>query len=72
MKLVPEWGRVLRYAWSIRLNAIAAIFSGLEIGLPYFEPAFPQGIFAGLAIFTSVAANFARLAAQKGITNVDK
>lgn len=30
MKLLPEWRRVLRRAWSLRLMALAGLLTGLE------------------------------------------
>ncbi|GAJ95776.1 hypothetical protein RRH01S_13_01370 [Rhizobium rhizogenes NBRC 13257] len=37
LKLIPEAGRVLRRAWSIRLIAAAGILSGCEIALPIID-----------------------------------
>jgi len=33
-KLIPDWKRVLRRAWSIRLMLLAGLLSGLEAILP--------------------------------------
>ena len=32
--LVPNWRRVLRYGWSVRLMVLAAVLTGLEAVLP--------------------------------------
>lgn len=69
MKLVSEWKRVLQRAWSIRLMLLAGIFSALEVALPFFEHAIPQGIFAAASGLTAGAAFVARLVAQKGLKN---
>lgn len=49
MRLVAEWRRVLRCAWSIRLLIIAGVLSGAEIGLPLIQDLLPipRGVFAG-------------------------
>ena len=65
MKLVDDWRRVLRHAWSARLMIIAAIMSGVEIIIPYFSDALPRGIFAALSFFSVAGAFLARIYAQK-------
>lgn len=63
---VDNWRAVLRYAWSVRLMAIAAILSGVEVAMPYFEGVLPipSGIFGALAGATTLAAMLARMVAQ--------
>lgn len=71
MFLLPNWKRILRKAWSIRLILLAGFFTALEFTLPYL-PAFaivPDRIFAGLAFIITMAALVARLVAQKDIEN---
>ena len=48
MRLVAEWWRVLRYAWSIRLLVLAGLLSGAEIALPLIQDLLPipRGVFA--------------------------
>lgn len=65
--LKPDWRAVLRYAWSIRFIALAAILSGVEVALPLFVYSFPRGIFAALSLLTTAAAFVARLVAQKNV-----
>ncbi|WP_455296516.1 DUF7940 domain-containing protein [Brucella pituitosa] len=67
MKLVSDWRRVLRYAWSIRLLLAAAILSGLEVVLPYLGDAFPipTGAFAALTFVVTVLAFVMRIKSQK-------
>ena len=36
-KLLPNAGRVLRRAWSIRLIVVAGILSGCEVALPIID-----------------------------------
>lgn len=71
MKLIPNAGQVLRKAWSIRLMIIAGILSGVEVALPFLEGwlPVPTGTFAALSGITTAAAFYARIVAQKGITD---
>lgn len=69
MRLIADWRRVLRRAWSIRLMILAGILSGVEVALPLLDglvPA-PAGVFAGLSALTTTGAFVARLLAQKDI-----
>lgn len=67
MKLNPEWRRILRRAWSIRLIVVAGLLSGLEVMIPILGMDWPPGVLA-LASFVAVAAAFiARLIAQKDL-----
>jgi hypothetical protein len=74
MKLVADWRRVLKRAWSIRLMILAGVLSGVEVilGLPdialYLD--WPQGMFAAASGLATMAAFVARLLAQ-GNTHED-
>lgn len=65
--LKQNWRDVLRYAWSVRLIALAALLSGIEAALPLFTYSFPRGVFAVLSLITTAAAFIARLIAQKNV-----
>ncbi len=67
MKLYDDWKVILKKAWSIRFMILAAVLSGIEVALPYFEEAIPQGLFAGLSALAVSAAFVARLVAQKDV-----
>ena len=41
MRLVANWRTVLRCAWSVRLLVFAAVFSGLEVALPFVDQYLP-------------------------------
>lgn len=71
MKLIPNARAVLRKAWSIRLMVLACLLSGLEVALPFLEGwlPVPTGTFAALSGITNACAFYARIVAQKGITN---
>jgi hypothetical protein len=64
MRLVYDWRRVVRRAWSVRLGALAALLSGVEVVLPLFADAFPRNLFAGLSFLAVVGAMVARFVAQ--------
>ena len=63
-RLLPDWKKIVRRAWSLRLAMIAALFSGAEVVLPMFTYAMPSGVFAGLSFVTAVGATIARIVAQ--------
>lgn len=69
MKLAPDWRRVLRRAWSIRLILLAGLLSGLEVALPFLDGLLPvpPGAFAALSLVTTAGAFVARLVAQKDL-----
>lgn len=70
MKLIEDWKRILIKAWSIKLIILAGLLSGMEIALPLFSDALPQGLFAGLSFLSTMGAFIARIVAQpKGIPN---
>ncbi len=67
MKPIPDWKRVLRKAWSMRLMAGAAVLSAVEVALPFFQPELPRGWFALLSAVTVSGAFVARLMAQRNM-----
>jgi hypothetical protein len=69
-KLVWNWKRVLKYAWSIRLIVVAGLLSGAEVALPLLESILPvpKGVFAGLSFAATAGAFVARLVAQETVS----
>lgn len=65
--LHPEWRALLRYAWSLRLIAIAALLSGIEVALTIFadDPPIGRLLYALISLVVSVGAFSFRLIAQK-------
>lgn len=61
--LISDWRRVLKKAWSVRLMALAAALSGVEVALPFFF-AEPTRLFAVASGVVAMAALFARFVAQ--------
>lgn len=76
MNLVPNWRRVLKRAWSIRLMILAGVLSGIEVilGLPDIQLwlDWQPGIFAGLSFLATAAAFVARILAQTGVSDADQ
>lgn len=68
LALHPDWRRILRRAWSMRLAALAGVLSACEVVLPLFVDAMPRAMFSGLALVTITGAMVARLVAQKGMS----
>ncbi len=71
MRLIPNWKHVLTRAWSIRLMALAMVFSAAEVALQLLTPAalgIPPLTFAALSGLCSAIAFATRLLAQKGLT----
>lgn len=65
MKLITNWKRILKKAWSVRLLIVAALLSGIEVALPFFVDSLPRGPFAALSFLAVASAFVARLVAQK-------
>lgn len=64
VRLVPDWRRIVRRAWSIRLAILSALFSGAEVIVPIFADTMPRRWFAALSFVAVVGAAFARIIAQ--------
>lgn len=66
-KLTWNWRTILVRAWSIRLNLIAAVLTGVEVVLPLYSDSVPRGIFAALSFVVVILAMWARLVVQKNV-----
>ena len=64
-RLLPDWRNLLRRAWSIRLMALAFLFTATEVMLPFFSDAIPPRLFAMLSGVAVAGAFVARLMAQQ-------
>ena len=67
MKLYDNWQDILKKAWSIRFIALAALLTGLEVLLPFFNESVPKNLFAALSFACVSAAFVARLVAQRDV-----
>lgn len=70
MRIIPEWRRVLRYGWSVRLILLAGILTGLEAVLPLAPDLLPMPLeWLALSQFVIVmAALVARFIAQSKVS----
>jgi len=72
MKLVDDWKRILKRAWSIRLILLAGFFSGLEaliqVATLFIEELpIPRGLFAAISFIAANGAFVTRLIAQQNM-----
>ena len=67
--LLPDWKRILKKAWSVRLMALASILSGCEAVLPYAEFVLPRGSFAAVSFVIVTAALLSRFVVQKSMSD---
>ena len=69
IRVIPQWKKTLRYAWSIRLAIIAGLFSAFEVVLAYFPDVLPRGAMAGAAGVASLGAVITRFLLQRKMTD---
>lgn len=67
MRLVQDWKRVLRKAWSVRLNLLAVALTGATAALPAFMGVVPPMWLLALCTIVPLAAAVARLVAQENM-----
>lgn len=65
--LTWNWRSILIHAWSIKLNLLAAILTGVEVVLPLYSDSVPRGIFAALSFVVVILAMWARIVVQKNV-----
>lgn len=56
IKLVQNWRAVLAHAWSVRILALAAVLSGIEVALPFVGAKLPIPDAAKAFVFFSITA----------------
>jgi uncharacterized membrane protein len=71
MTLVPDWKKVIKQAWSIRLMVLAGLLTGCEAVLPLFSDSIPRNLFAVLTMLAIVGGMIMRVVAQKGMRDDD-
>lgn len=64
MKLLADWRRILRRAWSARFAALAAVFSVAEAAMPFILPKFPPRMAASIAAVMAVLSILSRVVKQ--------
>ena len=69
-KFVENWRAILTKAWVVKFNIAATLFGAAEVVVALVQPAgIPGGVFAGIAALISIAANVARIMAQKELAS---
>ena len=66
-RAIPDWRRVLRRAWSVRLMLLAALLEGAATVLPLFTPLEAPVWWGGVVFVVVVAACAARFVKQPGM-----
>lgn len=64
LQLLPDWRRIVRKAWSIRLVVLSGLLAGAEVALPLFVDAMPRNIFALLSMAAAIGGAVARVIDQ--------
>ena len=64
MKLLPDWKKILKTAWSAWLLIAAVFLTGLEVVLPMTELGLPDGVYVALMGAVTSLALLARLLVQ--------
>lgn len=64
MKLITDWKRVLRRAWSVKFSLLATALTGVAAALPVFMDRVPPTWFLLLCTLVPLAAAVARLVDQ--------
>lgn len=65
MKLIDDWRKVAKKAWSSRCMVIAFVLTAVEVILPFFNEDIPRGLFPSLSGLAVAGAWASRLIAQK-------
>ena len=72
MKLVEDWDKILKKAWSVKFSVLAALLGGMEVAVQLVKPAgVPDGVFAGFAACVSVASTLVRVLQQQELSGGD-
>ena len=67
IKIIPQWKKTLRYAWSIRFAVLSGICSAGEVIISYFPDLLPRGAMAGLAVSFALVGIVSRFIVQKDL-----
>jgi len=70
-RIIPTWKKTLRYAWSLRLAALAGLFSVGEVVIAYYPDLLPRGAMAGAAGICTLGSIITRFIIQRKMTDED-
>jgi hypothetical protein len=69
IEFIENWRAVLKRALVVKFNIAATLFGAAEVVVALVQPeGVPNGVFAGIAALISIAANVARILAQKELS----
>lgn len=71
MKLLDDWKRIARKAWSVRLMLAAGVLSGAEAVVPMLGGYLPRRAFAIVVFVVVMGALVARFVAQRSMRDGD-
>ncbi len=71
LRLEEDWKLILRHAWSFKFNALASVAGTVELLVQsgFLGDGIPKATFGAIALVSSLIAMYARLLAQKELTN---
>lgn len=72
IRLIRNWKKTFRYAWSIRFAILSGICSAGEVVIAYFPDALPRGAMAGLAGSFALFGIISRFIIQQSMKNEDE
>ena len=67
MQLITDWKSTFTKLWSVRLALLTAVFSALEVALPFFVDFVPPRTMAILATASACGSAIARIVAQPAL-----
>lgn len=70
-KIISNWKKTAKYAWSLRLMALSGICSVGEILIAYYPDALPRGAMAGLSGSFALGGIIARFYSQRNMSDDD-
>ena len=65
--LIDDAVAVLKKAWSIKLAVLSAVFSAMEVALPFFTEIVPSGKLAALALLSALGSAAMRVIYQPAL-----
>lgn len=67
-RLIPNWRRFLRYAWSVRLIILAGVLAGLQAVLPLVADVIPPRWLAPITFLVVMSALVAQFIVQQKLS----
>lgn len=71
-RLISNWKKTIKYAWSLRLMVLSGVCSVGEILVAYYPDALPRGAMAGLLGTFALGGIIAKFCSQGNMRNDDE